>query len=630
MCGIAGIIHFNGSTPDQGVLDRMTDALAHRGPDDRGTWMGDGIGLGHRRLSIIDLSGASHQPMCSADGRYVIVFNGEIYNFSEIRRTLETRGITFRSKGDTEVLLALYAFEGERCLDRLRGMFAFAVFDRQKRTLFFARDRVGKKPLHYFLSESALVFASEIKALRTHPDCPSEIDFEALHHFLTLSYLPSPLTGIKGLQSLPAAHCMTVHLDTGESTIRRYWSLTYLPDHTRSLDEWKERILTTLTESVRMRMTADVPVGAFLSGGIDSATIVALMSRLHTEPIRTFSIGSDDRTSELPDALRIAKLFSTDHHAFALEPDIVHLLPELVRTYEEPFGDPSCIPTYLVSRFTQKHVTVALSGDGGDECFCGYARYPILQFSETLHRFLPQFLLQALRKGTSLFHLLRQDTFSYRSAIFADSLLHPWPERILQYMGGYTDAEKASIYRNDFGKRFPATAPWFASQMSDARLHGDDLIHQAMNTDVESYLPDDLMPKVDMGAMAHGLEVRSPFLDHELLELTAELPTKLQLRGHETKWILRHLLRGLLPEETLHKPKQGFRLPLDRWFRGPLSPFLRDRLLTGHPLFWNIFDRKGIERFLEQYFTSHIDYSPQLWMLLWLREWFEQHASPSV
>jgi len=622
MCGIAGIVNFSEQPIDRDSLGAMTDALTHRGPDDRGIWLEGNVGLGHRRLSILDLTAASHQPMISEDGRYVVVFNGEIYNFQEERKKLQVLGISFHSRGDTEVLLQLYATYGEECLSHLRGMFAFAIFDRQKRTLFLARDRIGKKPLHYFITGTTFAFASEQKALRKLSTCPSEIDWEALHHFLTLTYLPSPLTGVHGLISLPASHCITINIDTGALVSRRYWALTYSPNMHNSLEEWKDTILSALTESTRIRMIADVPVGAFLSGGVDSATIVALMSQLHTQPVQTFSIGSREPTSELPDAERISRYFGTKHHAFILEPDIVHLLPTLVRTYEEPFGDPSCIPTYLISQFTRDHVTVALSGDGGDECFGGYLRYPILRFSEQWNT-LPWPIKESIRQGMHLFHFLRRNTLSYRSMLFHDSLQLPWQQRVLQYMGGFTEDEKSSIYSGKYTSN-QRTDTWFNAQTLGARSRADGIIHQAMNTDLETYLPDDLMPKVDLGSMAHGLEVRSPLLDHRLLELTSTLPSNLQIHGRKTKWIFKEILRDILPKETLRKRKQGFRLPLDKWFRGPLRPFVQDRLLTGHPLLWEMFDRARLENFVKEYVESQIDYSSQIWMLLWLREWFEQ------
>lgn len=621
MCGIAGFVRLDGATADSGLLERMTAAITHRGPDAGAVWHEKGVGLGHRRLKIIDLSEAAAQPMHSPDGRYVIIFNGEIYNFAEERAILEKEGHTFRSTGDTEVLLRLYMVHGENCVERLRGQFAFAILDRKKQTLFLARDRVGKKPLVYFHDPNIFAFASESCALRALPECPRDIDWDGLHHFLSLTYLPSPLTGIRGIMKLPAAHCMTVDLASGRATMRRYWNMRYNPVHGRSLGEWKERILAALNESVRLRMIADVPVGAFLSGGVDSSAVVALMSRMHTQPVKTFSIGSNDGRSELPDAQRISDAFGTEHHPISLEPDIVKLLPSLVDAYDSPIGDPSVIPTYLIAQSTRETVTVALSGDGGDEAFGGYTRYPILRFSESVRP------LRALMAGpTRLLRDIRPTTLTYRTALFWNTLHLPWPERVQHYMGGFTDDEKRMVESTAFPPSGTRTGPWFSGLTADARSRGDDLVHRAMNADLETYLAEDLLPKVDLGSMAHGLEVRSPFLDHVLLELSAELPSALQVRGWKTKWILKQALEGVLPQETLHKRKQGFRLPLDAWFRGPLRPYVTDRLHTGNPLFWQMFDRTGVEGLLRAYYGSSVDYSPQIWMLLWLQEWLARRV----
>ncbi|MFA6523267.1 MAG: asparagine synthase (glutamine-hydrolyzing) [Candidatus Peribacteraceae bacterium] len=620
MCGIAGIIRLNGETADQGHIDRLTDALSHRGPDSRGTFIHGNAGLGFRRLSILDLTPAGNQPMVSDDGQTVVVFNGEIYNFAQERAALESRGHRFRSRGDTEVLLHLYAEYGEACLEHLRGMFAFAILDLKRGTLFLARDRVGKKPLKFFATPTLFAFASELKALRTLPECPREVDEEAMHHFLTMMYLPAPLTGFRGIEKLPAAHAMRVDLRTGERKMWRYWELSYEPDDGPALAEWQERIRKTFDESVRLRMVADVPVGAFLSGGVDSAAVVASMSGLSDRPIKTFSIGSEhEKMNELPGAAVIAKKFGTDHHPIMVEPDIVRLLPELVATYEEPYADPSSIPTYLIARESRRNVTVALNGDGGDENFAGYIRYPILRFSERWHQ-LPSWMHALVSGGTDLFHRLRNDTFSYRVRRFQHSIGLPFPRRYLQYLSFFTEEEKQALYKDTFPS-FPRTDAWYEAKTEHARSRGADLVSRAQSMDLETYLADDLLPKVDLGSMAHGLEARSPFLDHALLELTARIPVRHKVHGRVGKWILKDMLRNTLPTETLWEKKRGFRLPLDLWFRGELSGFVSDRLLTGSPAFWRFFDRGRMERFLVSYRGSSVDYSDHVWALLWLEEW---------
>lgn len=626
MCGIAGIVHLDGHPVNRAELDRMTDALAHRGPDARGIFIDGNVGIGHRRLKIIDLSEAAAQPMVSEDRSLVLTFNGEIYNFAEKRALLESKGHRFRSRSDTEVLLKLYEEFGPACLTHLRGQFAFAVYDKKNRKIFLARDRVGKKPLKYFLKNGVFAFASELKALRTHPDCPRDIDVTALHDFLTLMYLPSPRTGFADLEKLPAGHSLTLDLADGSLKVQRYWQLTYETEEGTSTEEWERRIKRVLEESVQLRMVADVPVGAFLSGGIDSGAVVALMSGQGAKPVKTFTVGGDDPAmDERPQAQLVADRFRTDHHPISVAADVAEMLPTLVRTYEEPYADASAIPTYLIGRETRKFVTVALNGDGGDENFAGYVRYPILLFSEKWSR-LPHPFHALVRGATGLFHALRRDTFSYRVDRFARSIELPWEQRYLQYLSFFTEEEKRALERPDLARNFMRTDLWYAGWTAGARGHAHNLLHQAMSMDIETYLADDLLPKVDLGTMAHGLEARSPFLDHELLELTARMPADLKLRGRTGKWILKKMLRDVLPAEILSKRKRGFRVPLDRWFRGERKEWLRDRLLDGHPLFWRMFDRARIEEFLKEYHGSRVNRSDHLWSLLWLQEWLQQNA----
>ncbi len=625
MCGIAGIVRFDGSQIDPAVLDRLTDAIAHRGPDGRGTFIHGSVGLGHRRLAIIDLTNAASQPMLSDDKNLALIFNGEIYNFAEKRTLLQSRGYTFTSTGDTEVLLKLYQEFGEGCVLHLRGQFAFAVLDQRKNSLFIARDRMGKKPLKFFMNGGVFAFASELKALRTIKECPTETDWQAIHHFLTMMYVPSPQTGIVGIHKLPAAHCMRVDLKSGDIAVRRYWELSYGEEH-HSFEDWKRMVMEKLEESVALRMVADVPVGAFLSGGVDSAAVTALMARHSSKPIETFSIGSPEEThNELPDAERMAKLLKTNHHPIVLTPDVTQLLEELVHTYEEPYADPSVIPTYLLARETRASVTVALNGDGGDENFAGYVRYPILKFSRYWEtQFSP---IHALVRGmTGAFHSVANNTLSYRANRFQRSINLPWPQRYLQYLSFFTEEEKRALYRADFGKDYPRTDAWYAAITARARSRSNDATHQAMSMDIDTYLADDLMPKVDLGSMAHSLEARSPLLDHELLELTARMPSSLKLKGFKRKHVFKEMLRGLVPDETLDRKKSGFRLPLDRWFRTDCKDFVSDRLLRSDSKLWSMMERPAVEKFLKDYHSSKVDYSDHVWALLWLDEWLMQYT----
>lgn len=558
--------------------------------------------------------------MVSKSGDVAVTFNGEIYNFQELRSALEAKGHRFTSSGDTAVLLALYEEEGEAGFQKLRGMFAFAIFDGKRKKVLLVRDRVGKKPVKYFVKDGVLAFASELKALRTLPQCPRGMDEEAISHFLTMMYVPSPGTGFQGIQKLPAAHLLSIDLASGKYEVRRYWQLKYDTDHSRSFESWEKEVQSTFEESVRLRMIADVPVGAFLSGGIDSAAVVATMSKLSSKPIETFTIGTTQEThNELPFASIIAKKFGTNHHPIVVEPDIVELLPKLVSSYEEPYADPSAIPTYLIAEKTREFVTVALNGDGGDENFAGYIRYPILKFSR-LWRAMPVHFLASPIVG--LFHRMAQNTLSYRMHRFESSIKDSDAKRQLQYLSFFTEEEKRSILKKQFGSTFE----WYEKKTAEARSRASDPLHQAISADIDTYLADDLLPKVDLGCMASALEARSPFLDHKLLELTARIPGKFKLKGYDKKYFLKRMLKGVIPDEILHKPKTGFRLPLDHWFRSERKEFVRDRLLSSSSPLSGMFQREGIEKFLQSYYASSIDYSDHIWALLWLDEWMRQYT----
>ncbi len=617
MCGIAGIIAFGGSA-DPGEIRRMTDALRHRGPDGEGVFTSGPLGLGHRRLSILDVSDAGAQPMATSDGRRVLTFNGEIYNFREERAHLEAQGVRFRSGTDTEVLLELFAREGPACLDRLRGMFAFAAADLERREVLLARDRIGKKPLYYFVNDRRMAFASEMAGLRVLSDCPRGIDAEAVRHSLVFGYVPAPATGIAGIRKLPAAHALTVRWDTGEVALKRYWSLPTdtLRDDPHSLRQELDRLLS---EAVRMRLVSDVPLGAFLSGGVDSSAVVAHMRR-HAPDVRTFSIGFRGLRSEIPDAERVASHVGAHSTTEMLEADVLAELPAIVAAYGEPYGDPSCIPTYFLCRHARRHVTVALSGDGGDENFGGYARYPIAAFSAQMDR-LPRLLLGGLRNAAALARVLRRDTFTYRSLLFLDSLKTPLPFRMLDYMGNFTEDELRAVARSPVLADAGASRRMLQESVAP-ELRGDgDVLNDAMRMDILTYLADDLMPKVDLASMAHGLEVRSPFLDQEVVAFAARIPSALKVQGRRTKVLLKEAVAPLLPPETLRKRKQGFRLPMDEWFRGRDRERIRAELLDAPAAMWELFDRAGVERFWNDYVGSPTDRSPQVFMLLWMRHW---------
>lgn len=626
MCGIAGKITFNGSSVTESDLLRMAEAIKHRGPDDAGTYMNPHrtVGLAHRRLAIIDLSQRGKQPMSFQD-RYFIVFNGEIYNFQAKRRELEAQGYGFKTQTDTEVILALYDRYGLDCPQHLRGMFAFAIYDVREDTLFCARDRVGKKPFKYYYDDHVFLFASELKSLLTQPECPRQPDELALHHFLTLQYAPAPLTGFKGIKKLEPGHYLFINRASKSIQHRRYWQLRYAPDFSVSEHEWCERIRDTVREAVRLRMIADVPVGAFLSGGIDSSVVVALMSQLSTKPIKTFSIGfKEQRYNELPYARQIAQRFATDHTEWIVEPKAMEVLPHLIYHYEEPYADSSALPTYYVSKLTRNHVTVALNGDGGDESFAGYGRYSVQQFSDWYERFRFIHMLTAL-PATAALKTMWPNTFTDRAYRFARSLQQPYDIRYTNYVCYFSREQKTTLYTDEFAKRMMGydTYDLIARRFreSNAKSH----LNQTLYTDVTTYLPDDLLTKVDIATMAVSLEGRSPLLDHHVMELAATIPPSLKLRGlNNKKYIFRQAFRGLLPATVLDRSKRGFGVPIDEWFRGELKDFVHDIITSQRAVGRGLFRRSAIESIFKQHTTTRTNYAHHLWTLLTLELWFRR------
>ena len=604
----------------------MNTAIKHRGPDDSGVYISPDatVGLGHQRLAIIDLSPLGRQPMRYLD-RYEIVFNGEIYNFQEKREELIAKGYVFISQSDTEVILALYAEYGKDCVQHLRGMFAFAIYDEQAETLFCARDRVGKKPFKYYQDDNVFMFASELKAILTQPEYVREPDYEAIHHYLTLQYVPAPLTGFKGMRKLKPAHTLSIDLKTREIKEECYWKLDYRNKLQLSETEWKKRILEKLEESVRLRMISDVPLGAFLSGGIDSSAVVAMMSKSSSTPVRTFSIGfKEQKYNELPYAKMVARKFGTDHTEFIVESQAIDLLPMLVRQYEEPFADSSALPTYMVSKLTREHVTVALNGDGGDENFAGYSRYSAFQISLLASFFSPiikLFLTPCFKFLSALF----KTTLLERICRFIESLEVDYKTRYMTFTSYFTTQHKNAIYTDNFKKRaLPDTNKLIAKKFTESS--SSSKTEQAVYADFTTYLPDDLLTKVDIATMTVSLEGRSPFLDHEFLELTAQIPFSLKLKGlNNKKYILKEALRGLVPDEVMFRPKMGFGIPIDEWFRGELKDFVYKKLLSQKSLARGIFKKEGIQFLLDEHCNTTINHAPRLWALLTLELWFEEY-----
>ncbi len=622
MCGITGKIYFDNNTVKESDVLAMNEAIIHRGPDDGGVYVSNDkkVGLGHRRLSIIDLSPLGHQPM-EYYNRYRIVFNGEIYNFQEKREMLLAEGYTFKSKSDTEIIMALYDKFGKNCLSHLRGMFAFAIYDEKEQTVFCARDRVGKKPFKYYLDKNVFIFASELKAILTQKEYEKSPDYLAIHHFLTLQYCPTPLTGFKNIKKLEPAHYLFVDLKTKKVEKKRYWKLDYSQKLDLSEDEWKKKIADKLEEAVRLRMISDVPIGAFLSGGIDSSAVVAMMSKLSTSPVKTFTIGfSEKRYDETDYAKEIADKFKTDHHEFIVEPQALEIIPFLVKHFEEPYADKSALPTYYVSKITREHVTVALSGDGGDENFGGYARHSIQKFSFWYENFsgLNRFLVLPITKFFS-----QQSTLMNRLYRFAKTLPEKYDYRYVNYICYFSNELKNRIYSDDFKKKFQKFDSYYSVAKKFKESASEDRLDQTMYADFMTYLPDDLMAKADIDTMAVSLESRSPFLDHEFLELTAKIPAKLKIKGlNNKKYILKKTLEDILPKDILYRKKMGFGVPIDVWLRGELKDYAYATLLCEKALKRNLFKKEEIKKILDAHMQGKVSYAQQIWALLMLEKWF--------
>ncbi len=626
MCGIVGKITFENRAISEREIAQMSEAIEHRGPDATGIYISPDqtIGLGHQRLAIIDLSPLGRQPMRYLN-RYEIVFNGEIYNFQEKKEELIQKGHTFISQSDTEVILALYAEYGKDCVEHLRGMFALAIYDEQEHTLFCARDRVGKKPFKYYLDDKVFLFGSELKALLTQPEYERAPDYEAIHHYLTLQYVPAPLTGFKNIKKLEPAHSLFINLKTREIEKKRYWKLDYGTKWNLSKKSWKQKILEKLDESVRLRMISDVPLGAFLSGGIDSSAVVAFMTKNSPSPIKTFSIGfKEDAYNELPYARMVAEKFKTHHTEFIVKPDAIELLPLLVRQYEEPFADSSALPTYLVSKLTREHVTVALNGDGGDENFAGYSRYSAFQIS-ILATFFSPLIKLFIKPPCKLLYLVFKTNLLERMCRFIESLDEDYRARYMLFTSYFTTKQKEALYTEDFkSKLLPNTHNLIAKTFTQSG--STHKAEQAVYADFVTYLPDDLLAKVDIATMAVSLEGRSPFLDHEFLELTAKIPFSLKLKGiNDKKYILKEALRGLIPDEVMFRPKMGFGVPIDQWFRTELRDYMYQKLLSSKALSRNLFREASVRALLDEHCQTSINHAPRIWALLTLELWFEAY-----
>jgi asparagine synthase (glutamine-hydrolysing) len=616
MCGIAGIVDTAGGRVEARTVRRMCDAIVHRGPDEEGLFAKDGVGLGMRRLSIIDVAGG-RQPVFNEDRSVYIVFNGEIYNFLELRKELEARGHRFSTHSDTEVIVHLYEEEGADCVQKLRGMFAFAIYDERHRRLLIARDRLGKKPLHYAYVNGRLIFASEIKAILAVAPELGEIASDALVQYSYFGYVLDPATAFQQIKKLPPGHLL--EFEDGALRVRQYWDLPHYGTlRPSSEEEVLEEMEQRLAEAVRIRLISEVPLGALLSGGADSSTVVALMARASSRPVKTFSVGfGHSDFDEAPYARMVAQKFGTEHHELFLEPDVVQTVDTLTSSIEEPFGDSSMLPTYYISCLARKHVTVALSGDGGDELFAGYERYRI-HLRDRSFGWIPSIAGRWYRE-----HIHPRLSQKIRGRNLAYSISLPWQER-------YLDGVSLRVFQREMGlfsEDFLCTAESSESPFVQFRklldhAPADDPLSRVLYLDTKTYLPGDILTKVDRMSMATSMETRVPLLDHLFVEWVTSLPAEWKMRGKTQKYILRKLaLRVGVPAEVLDRPKQGFALPLVHWIRHELKDMVLTILQEPRTLQRGYFNPRAVKRLLDDHFLRGRDQSARIWRLLMLELW---------
>lgn len=612
MCGILGIV---GKNLDEKILVQMRDTMIHRGPDDSGIWLSSDrkIGLAHRRLSIIDLTEAGVQPMSDNERKIWISFNGEIYNFQDIRDELREKGYEFRSRSDTEVIINSYKEWGTDCLHKFNGMFSFGIYDDVRKRIFIARDRLGKKPLYYWhdTANGKFAFASEIKALIKNKHISREIDIDAVNHYLAFGYIPRELCIFKAIRKLPPGHAMIYDVSAGEIDIWKYWDVPFLKKQIFSEDELLEKLEILLMDAVKIRMISDVPIGAFLSGGLDSSLIVAMMSRVSDKQVKTFSIGFEDKAyNELPYARIVADYFGTDHQEIIVKPDTFSILPDLVSQFDEPFADSSMLPTYYVSKATRDQVTVALSGDGGDEMFGGYDMYLYSNYYKYIRIIIPS----PVRKGISQIAAYMPDKIKgKRQLVRAGCDLYDSIVELSNHLFFKENARRQLLNNEMLDELGERVAVPELLRRQDILMRNSDLINQITYADTKTYLPDDILVKVDRMSMKVSLEVRAPLLDYRIADFSFEnIPGNMKVRGNSKKYLLKKLAKKVLPVALDINRKWGFKVPISEWFRGPLSNTIKEILLNDKNDF---FRRDYVERLLEQHMQG-IEHSNRLYSLL--------------
>ncbi|MEL6104379.1 MAG: asparagine synthase (glutamine-hydrolyzing) [Planctomycetota bacterium] len=635
MCGITGAVWFEPSFAiDRERLGRMTDAITHRGPDDEGHWIKTGhvdgqgrqhgIALGFRRLSIIDVDGAA-QPMSNEDGSVRLVFNGEIYNFQTLRRRLEGSGHRFATNGDGESIVHLYEDMGTDCFAEFNGMFAIGIWDAKRSRLVLGRDRIGQKPLYYAVTGDRIVFGSELKCLAEVPGVCTEIDPAAIDEFLTYQYIPHPGTIWKGVRKLPPGHYLV--FDRGRAEVHRYWDFDPSAERWVSRHQAMEQLRELLTDSVRLRLQSDVPLGSFLSGGIDSSLITALAQRQVETPVRTFSIGFPIQDfDETAYAAQVAEHLGTNHQRFEVKPSGVEVIDKLVWHYDEPFGDSSAVPTWYLSELTRGHVTVALSGDGGDELFAGYERYRALWLSRRMQRWFPIHKTPGIGLVQRLPDNNKRRSFIRRAKRFLEAFGQDDARRYLNWLQIFPESLRADIYADDFVAQLPGDDPFEFLETCWNRSDGRDVVTRASLSDVFSYLPCDLCTKVDVASMAHSLEVRQPMLDHRVVEFAASLPVEYKFRGKRCKLLLEDTFGSLIPKSIFTRRKMGFGIPISNWFRDELKPMVNETLLAQDAKITPYFRREAVQRLVSAHENGEQNHGYRLWNLLILEKWLRQWA----
>ena len=627
MCGIAGIYNFNRPQEvERALVQRMTDVITHRGPDADGVYVNGPIGLGHRRLSIIDLSEAGRQPMFSHDKRLSIVFNGEIYNFLDYRGDLIKRGHHFHSKTDTEVIIYLYLEYGEKCVEFLRGMFAFALWDEQQQQLLLARDRLGQKPLYYYCDGQRLMFGSELKSLVEDPSVPKEINYEALYDYLVYLYIPAPKTIYKNIYKLPAAHYL-VCSPQGIQGPTEYWDISFAnvkEEYTESAV--CEALIEQFQEAVNIRLMSDVPLGAFLSGGVDSSAVVAMMAKAVSTPVITTSIGfTEKRFDETRYARMVSQQYHTDHFERTVNADALSILDKIVWHFDEPFADSSAIPTYYVSKLSREKVTVALSGDAGDENFAGYSKYPVDVLEHQVRNWIPEIFRKTILAGiANIYPQWDWLPWYLRGKFFLTNVINTPERAAFRTVTSLTDDQQASLFSQDFQRTVRGYDPFSIVQRWYQKADTTDPLSRLQYVDMKNYMPDDILVKVDRMSMANSLEVRSPIIDHVFMEFVATLPSRLKLKGHQRKYIFKKAFEPYLPQDILYRKKQGFSVPLDRWFRNDLRDLVQDTLLSSHALQRGFFAPEYVTTMWKQHLSGHRNFGTNLWALLMFELWFRR------